>query len=221
MSSAIEDQDHVNKQFLDIVYLSADPQRTEAHTLPDDVKTLFHAVQLSNKHVIISFESKQTRNNLVSEISAHGDILRSFMLSPARPRSTASIYLCVNDEDGVYIAESYSNEILYFDTKLKRIENLSLVSTAIPPARLCFSADDHHEMLFVGTSRTPGIVSILFKKKSAMNMSLRFETPARKMYQQKLLSEQAKQISNNGNMGNRQGAPVKMFELIWIEYHST
>ena len=165
VSSSLDGSCDAKQQFLDM-YDIDDPQNDTSHPLPRIINILFDAVQLLTRHVIITYESKQTKNNLVSEISTDGTILRSFILSSAKPLSTAeSFYLCVNDKDGVYIADSYSNEILYFDTRLELIENLSLVSTAIPPARLCYSTDESYQMLFVGTTTLPGSVSTLYNER--------------------------------------------------------
>ena len=125
-------------------------------------------MQLSNEHVIISYESMHTKNNLVSEISTDGSIIRSFDLTPAKPLSTAaSIHMCLDNLDGVYIASNNSNEIRYFNTIGKSIKDLSMVSSIITPARLCYSSDDSYEMLFVGISTKPGVISIGFKNKNS------------------------------------------------------
>ena len=161
VSSSLDGSCDAKQQYLDM-YGIGYSRTSKPHPLPTAIKTLFHAVQLSNKHVIISYESKQTKNNLVSEISAHGAILRSFTLSSTRPRTTvASLYLCVNDNDGVYIA---NNAILYFDKTRTSMENLSVVSTTISPARLCYSSEGSYKMLFVGVSTSKGLVSVLYKK---------------------------------------------------------
>ena len=148
------DRHHLN------LYRSSDVMLIESILRPTGIKTLNHAVQLSNGNFIISHSMDDPDVFLISELSVDGrKFIRSF-----DPRSFASIgldgwmprYLSIDEDGNIFIADYRHDRVVLLHSRWTDVQILlnrdqhSIES----PSRLCYIREK--QQLIVGQRRSGG-----------------------------------------------------------------
>ena len=163
----IVDVRHQGRKNLDI-FSCFDVNRTQSISLPTEINTVWHAVQLSNKNIIISHSTENFPDVYqISELSTDGrNSIRTF-----EPRSIQSkinknwkpTHLSFDDDDHLFVAGGCHNKVYFLSSQLK---NPNILLTQYQhqldgPHRLCYVREKQQLIVgHVGSGAKPGRVSV-------------------------------------------------------------
>ena len=142
------------------LYRSSDVMLIESIPLPSEIRTLYHAVQLSNGNFIISHSMNDGPDVfLISELSVDGrNFIRSF-----DSRSFASIvldgwtpyYLSIDEDENIFIADYSNDRVVLLNSRWTDVQILlnSDQHSIGSPRRLCYI---HEKQQLIVGQRTSG-----------------------------------------------------------------
>ena len=149
-----------DRWFLNL-YISSDVMLTESIPLPTGMKVLYHAVQLSNENLIISYSMNDDPDAfLISELSIDGkNIIGTFdprLIESSRLNGWTPCHISIDEDKNIFIADYDNDRVVLLNSRWTDVQILlnSDQNFIESPRSLCYTQEKRQ--LIVGQWRSGG-----------------------------------------------------------------
>jgi len=122
---------------------STDGQLLHQLTLPEDVASLWHSIQLSSGEFIVCHGDHQDPLHRVCLIGSHGNVVRSFSgpVGEGNQRMTTPAHMAVERNGFVFVVDVNNNRVLLLSATLTYVREAVLTNQLWRPIRVHLDSD--------------------------------------------------------------------------------